>query len=567
MKLGFKLLGAPLLTTVVALASGALYGVLQHGETMQSRASDAAEFESYKAIAQAQEQLTQVRAEVFRTLTLIASMEDDQVKAVRADLARRVQGVKQVVTAMPARSGDDAEIVKLVSSAVPLFDQYQQRCDKAIDLSGVDPNVGAGAMRAAEDAYGQLAKGLLAVVARNETLRVAHAQSADARSRNTSAALGLLMLLASAASLGMAWRMQRRVVKELNQAVALSEAVAQGNLTVQEQGAGDDEIGDLRRALGRMVVGLRGSMHTVRQATDHIGTAAQEIATGNTDLSQRTELAASSLQQTASSMEELTSTVRQTADSARTANQLAASASAVAQRGGEVVAQVVATMDEINASSRKIAEIIGTIDGIAFQTNILALNAAVEAARAGEQGRGFAVVASEVRSLAQRSAQAAREIKGLIGTSVEHVETGSRLVGDAGNTMNEIVASVQRVSDMIGEISAATGEQSAGIGQVNSAVTALDQMTQQNAALVEQSAAAAESLKEQAAALSAVVNAFQLGGAHTPVASPARLAKAVVARAQAPLRSSRPAPRAAAAPAAPATTVGADAAPADWETF
>ncbi|MDP3224016.1 MAG: methyl-accepting chemotaxis protein [Rubrivivax sp.] len=257
---------------------------------------------------------------------------------------------------------------------------------------------------------------------------------------------------------------------------------------------------------------VESSIAQVRSSAESIGTAATEIASGNADLSQRTEQTAGSLQQTSSSMVQLTSTVRQTADSARTANQLAASASTVAQRGGAVVAQVVSTMDEINSSSKRIADIIGTIDGIAFQTNILALNAAVEAARAGEQGRGFAVVASEVRNLAQRSAEAAREIKTLIGASVERVELGSKLVADAGSTMTEIVASVQRVSDIIGEISAAATEQSSGIGQVNGAVNDLDRMTQQNAALVEQSAAAAESLREQAQRLTGVVGTFRLAG-------------------------------------------------------
>jgi methyl-accepting chemotaxis protein len=248
----------------------------------------------------------------------------------------------------------------------------------------------------------------------------------------------------------------------------------------------------------------------VQASAASCNTASQEIATGNQDLSQRTERTASSLQQIASSMEQLTGTVRQTADSARTANQLAASASEAAGKGGQVVSQVVSTMDEISASSRQIADIIGTIDGIAFQTNILALNAAVEAARAGEQGRGFAVVAGEVRSLAQRSADAAREIKSLIGTSVDRVETGSRLVADAGQTMHDIVTSVQRVTDIIGEISSASDEQSAGLVSVNSSVTQLDQMTQQNAALVEQSAAAAESLREQATRLADVVRVFQV---------------------------------------------------------
>jgi methyl-accepting chemotaxis protein len=255
---------------------------------------------------------------------------------------------------------------------------------------------------------------------------------------------------------------------------------------------------------------LRALVGEIRQTAESIQTASTEVASGNADLSQRTEQTASNLQQTASSMEQLTGTVRHSAASAGQANQLAANASRVATRGGDVVAQVVSSMDQINGASRKIADIIGVIDGIAFQTNILALNAAVEAARAGEQGRGFAVVASEVRSLAQRSAEAAKEIKALIGGSVEHVEAGSRLVSDAGSTMNEIVASVKRVSDIIGEITHAADEQSAGIGTVNDAVVQLDQMTQQNAALVEQSAAAAESLKDQAARLARAVGAFRL---------------------------------------------------------
>ncbi len=270
------------------------------------------------------------------------------------------------------------------------------------------------------------------------------------------------------------------------------------------------------RKLQQALQHVEGALLDVRRTAGSIGTASSEIAGGSQDLSMRTEQTASSLQQTASSMEELTSTVASSADSARQANQLAASASTVAKRGGAVVAEVVATMDEIQNSSRRIADIIGTIDGIAFQTNILALNAAVEAARAGEQGRGFAVVAGEVRLLAQRSAEAAREIKSLIGTSVDRVETGSRLVKDAGNTMGEIVASVQRVSDIIGEISAAAGEQSSGLGQVNTAVGQLDQMTQQNAALVEQSAAAAQSLSEQASRLNRVVDAFHLNPQGAP---------------------------------------------------
>jgi methyl-accepting chemotaxis protein len=325
----------------------------------------------------------------------------------------------------------------------------------------------------------------------------------------------VLLLIGTVAALSigtlLAWRAANSITRPIKEAERIAQLIADMDLTGQAQRSySGDETGHLLRALDSMRTALQKSMHEVRGVVDSISTASSQIATGNRDLSARTEQTASSLEETASSMEELTGTVRQSAESAAQANQLAHSAANVAQRGGEVVAQVVSTMDEINTSSKKIADIIGVIDGIAFQTNILALNAAVEAARAGEQGRGFAVVAGEVRSLAQRSAEAAKEIKTLIGASVERVETGSRLVQDAGSTMGEIVSSVRRVTDIIGEISAAASEQSSGIGQVNIAVNQLDQMTQQNAALVEESTAAAESLKDQAQRLAGVVGGFKL---------------------------------------------------------
>jgi methyl-accepting chemotaxis protein len=354
------------------------------------------------------------------------------------------------------------------------------------------------------------------------------ARSAEVHADMRQAKTTLIVLLAISLAVGAfgAFAITRSVTRPLHEAVSAARMIAGNDLSQTLESKRKDELGDLLRALGQMQTALRTMVSQVRQSTDSIATASTEIASGNTDLSARTEQAAGNLQQTASSMEQLTGTVRQSADAARTANQLASSAAAVAAKGGQVVSQVVSTMNEINVSSKKIADIIGVIDGIAFQTNILALNAAVEAARAGEQGRGFAVVAGEVRSLAQRSADAAKEIKGLIGTSVDKVASGSKLVRDAGSTMNEIVASVQRVTDIIGEISAAASEQSEGIGQVNTAVAQLDQMTQQNASLVQQSAAAADSLKEQASRLSKVVGTFRLADdavehAHRPVAAPA----------------------------------------------
>jgi methyl-accepting chemotaxis protein len=313
-----------------------------------------------------------------------------------------------------------------------------------------------------------------------------------------------------ALSFGLFIMMRRWVARPLQQLTRAVTAVSGGDLTQPFHSARKDEIGHLIRGVESLRDQFQRTLGSVRNSVDSINTASVEIASGNRDLSVRTEQTAANLQQAASSMEQLTGTVKQSADSARQANQLASSAAAVAARGGAVVSRVVATMDEINTSSKKIADIIGVIDGIAFQTNILALNAAVEAARAGEQGRGFAVVAGEVRNLAQRSAEAAREIKGLIGVSVDKVESGSRLVADAGKTMTEIVSSVQRVNDIIGEITAAASEQSNGIGLVTTSVVQLDTMTQQNAALVEESASAAESLKQQAASLSQVVSVFRI---------------------------------------------------------
>jgi methyl-accepting chemotaxis protein len=385
-------------------------------------------------------------------------------------------------------------------------------------------------------------------------------------------AAGLAALFGVAA----AWLLTVSITRPIAQAVQVAETLASGDLSTSIPAGGRDEPGQLLSALGRMTEGLAGLVSRVRSNSDAIASGSGQIANGNEDLSQRTEQQASSLQQTAASMEQLNGTVRNTADTARQASQLATAASQAAVDGGRVVDEVVSTMEGISTSSRRISDIIGVIDGIAFQTNILALNAAVEAARAGEQGRGFAVVAGEVRSLAQRSAEAAREIKGLIGESVQKVEGGSKLVADAGRTMGDIVAQVKRVSDMIGEISSAAQEQTQGIAQVGQAVTQLDQVTQQNAALVEELAAAAGSLKSRAGELVGSVQQFKISGdvaggiALTSTLAPTPSPAARVTRSQVPAKKPAPSTQvrsALPAPASHAKSPVASGADDDWTQF
>ena len=396
------------------------------------------------------------------------------------------------------------------------------------------------------------------------------AQAADdaaalsTQARTSMLALGIVALLLGAF---VAWIITRSITHPINAAVGVAETVASGDLSSRIVVSSGDETGRLLGALKAMNDGLLDVVAQVRHGTDAIATASSEIAAGNLDLSSRTEEQASSLEETASAMEELTSTVKQNADNARQANQLAKSASEVAVRGGNIVSQVVDTMGTINESSKKIVDIIAVIDGIAFQTNILALNAAVEAARAGEQGRGFAVVATEVRNLAHRSASAAKEIKELIAASVANVDTGSRLVNEAGQTMGDIVDSIVRVTDIMGEITSATHEQTLGIEQINMAIAQMDEVTQQNAALVEQAAAASQSMQEQAGELAQVVSFFKTGTA-VPAAKPVtklaavRSSKpAVAAPVRAPLQ--RPQRKAVANPS-PAASRSSDS---EWEEF
>ncbi|MCV6798420.1 methyl-accepting chemotaxis protein [Achromobacter ruhlandii] len=417
--------------------------------------------------------------QALETLRPLFSTEDERqrlrlLEDVRGRYVKSFQGVG----ALLKRGERDAARQRLLEETLPLLDSLQ---DHIIEISRI---------QAAEMADA----------------------SADSRKVIDNAGMLNLILSGLAVVLGglFAWRVSKSITAPLAQAVSVAETVARGDLGQPIHAVTRDETGRLLRALHDMQDKLAGAVRTIRAGSETISSAAGQIAAGNTDLSSRTEEQAASLEETAASMEELASTVKQNADNARQANQLAASASEVAQRGGAVVSAVVSTMGDISASSRKISEIVSVIDGIAFQTNILALNAAVEAARAGEQGKGFAVVAGEVRSLAQRSAQAAREVKTLIEASVSKVAEGANHAENAGTTMQDVVASVKRVTDIMGEIAAASQEQASGIEQVNRAVSQMDEVTQQNAALVEEAAAAAGSMQDQAHALVGAVGVFRL---------------------------------------------------------
>jgi len=430
------------------------------------------------------EESTRMSAELQKKIKeLLASDEEKQLFAqIMVQRKTYLNARDAIFQAKSQNNGDIAAIdAAFKKDYVPAANVYQKQVEDLLQLQ--------------RNSINELAAGVTTVASQSSQL--------------------LIVLEAMVLALGVvsAWYLTTGITRPLHAAVGISRRVAGGDLSQDIQVDSHDEAGQLLQALKDMTDSLRNIVGNVRVGTETIATASNQIASGNLDLSSRTEQQAGSLEETASAMEQLTSTVKQNADNARQASQLAVSASAVAISGGSVVSQVVTTMASINTSSKKIVDIISVIDGIAFQTNILALNAAVEAARAGEQGRGFAVVASEVRGLAQRSAAAAKEIKSLIDDSVDKVSSGSKLVEQAGTTMDDVVNSVKRVTDIVAEISAASQEQSSGIEEVNRAITLMDESTQQNAALVEQAAAAAQAMQEQAGKLAQLVSVFNLGGA------------------------------------------------------
>ncbi len=503
-----------LLTATVSLQTqGQIQAAEQQLQTSEAKLLDAAEWRGLT-----QSSVARVTAGLVSSDAGLEALLAPEIAANSASIS-----VIQKRVDAAATEADEHAQLKLVAQARKTYIAAREAASKARAEAGAAAAATGKALLSA-----QVLPAANAYLAAQQTyvdLQRAHtatvrANTSAAQLTSTYAVAAVLALMMAGLSLA-TWLLVGAVCRPLEQLAEAARRIGEGDLEAPIPTRRDDEIGAVQRSLAAMRDALRDIVGQVRQTTESIQVASSEVASGNADLSQRTEQAASSLQQTASALEQLTGNVRQSAEAATQVFELAASASSVAQRGGEVVNQVVSTMDGIHQASRRIADIIGTIDGIAFQTNILALNAAVEAARAGEQGRGFAVVASEVRNLAQRSAEAAREIKGLIGTSVAQVATGARLVKDAGSTMGEIVASVQRVTDVIGEITAASSEQSTGLAQVNGAVAGLDRMTQQNAALVEQSAAAAESLREQAQRLARVVDVFlRQPGSDAPLATP-----------------------------------------------
>lgn len=509
MKLRSKLLIPPLFTALMLiLVLGVALKALDSFR-IRSQASQVAMIAGYDATVKLQTQLGDAHIDLYRTMAVVNLLSDAKVKSLRAE---RGQGMAAIADATMRNAGSTAAGTLLGQALQKFTTQlrvYQLSSDTAIELSTEAPN--AKAMGTADADFNLLNATLAEVVALVKTKATEESGVLAADALRQATLVGVLGLLAASLSVVFAWTQQRRIQGQVQAAVQAAESVAAGELDVEPHSEERDEIGDLVRSLGSMVGRLRSSLESVQSSSESIRVASREIAAGNLDLSQRTELSSSNLLHVATSIDQLSKAVHHSAESAQQAHRLVSSTAEVAARGGTVVAKVVSTMAEINTGSRHIADIVSVIDGIAAQTSILALNAAVEASRAGEAGRGFAVVAGEVRLLAGRSATAAREIKRLITTSVDKVESGAKLVGGAGSTMTEIVNSVQHVSAIVTEIAATAPSLSNGVGQANASLSQLEEITQRNAALAEQSAAAAESLSDHATRLAEVVGYFKLG--------------------------------------------------------
>ncbi|MDP3205558.1 MAG: methyl-accepting chemotaxis protein [Hydrogenophaga sp.] len=510
MKLSLKLPLAFAATLALVIAA-ALFGI--HSLNQSIKTFETEVHESHQNAAAASHLLSQFKTQVQEWKnTLLRGKDPAQLdrywKAFNKIEGEMADTSKQLSLQLPA--GEAQDLVKQFAAAHLTMGQNYRAAFETFKASDFDHAVGDKAVSGMDREPTRLLDAAVKKLA-DDSAALAGAAEASA-TRATTISLSLMGLVCVVGITG-GVLFSRSITRPIDRAVNLARQVSEGDLTAQVDIRGKDEIAQLLQAMHTMQGKLSAVVRVVRENSESVATASAQIAQGNHDLSARTEQQASALQETAASMEELSSTVRQNADNARQANQLAQGASEFATKGGDVVGQVVQTMKGINDSSKKIADIIGVIDGISFQTNILALNAAVEAARAGEQGRGFAVVAGEVRNLAQRSAEAAKEIKRLIGDSVQRVEQGSVQVDEAGQRMAEIVGSIRQVTDIMGEISAASTEQSDGVAQVGNAVTQMDQATQQNAALVEESAAAASSLKTQAQQLVDAVAIFRLAGA------------------------------------------------------
>jgi len=512
-KLTTRILSLPAIAIVLMVVLGVIGAVSLN---FQNRAMDGVRhYDGLESvILEVRAGVIELNARAYRLINVIGGLGESRVTAERSSIAAGFGALRATLEETADKDPDGLGLHS--SDLTTTMSQLAGKVDNAIDLAAADPKAGSGVMQTADMLFDELTRNIDVAFESSQQATALAVAEARTFARRAQYAMAAASVFAAVLLIALSLLIAGAIARPLVGAVGFARSIADGDLGRKADEGGFGEVGELQRALGEMQGALHSIVSHVRESSIGITNAATEVAVGNNDLSARTEQAASNLEETAASIEHLTQTVRTNADNARQANQLAMSASEVAERGGRVVGDVVTTMESITESSRRIAEIISVIDSIAFQTNILALNAAVEAARAGEQGRGFAVVAGEVRNLAQRSSSAANEIKALITASVGEVDSGARLVREAGSTMGEIVTSVKRVTDIMGEISAATHEQSTQISEVNAAVGQLDQMTQQNAALVEEGAASAESLKEQAGALNGIVSAFRLGGAMKP---------------------------------------------------